>query len=547
MIWNRKPATFLFSKSCLLSVAVVASMPAAAGKAIAAPELPSLSSTNADGFNLKSIRSSATQIDVTPAVKGRAHNWFAGTVTNLPTTRETTIRVSMQGHDIKGSRAWVGNWLGLQPVLTYADPGRSESYSTYLKDAAGNWQCTDPLLNEQQRNAGNGELPRQEVVPAAFARQFLSADGKKWSAWKDLETVEALPQENIFAIRHRFDMTSATVAMRVPYTVKYRDQFLERLKQANLPGVFIDEIATTAEGAKLQMVRLEPPGGASGGEVVTEKSRDTPTVVVIAREHATEHASSWPLHGLIQSLIADVPKARELRQGATWMVLLIEDPVGAGDNVFARMTDAFRDPHSSKTPPEVFDYARYFVDYVDKNRRTIDVAVSLHNVESDGGRHIFSPFANWRQYKLTEEFNRLLFTDMRTAGYRTGKDNSEMHGAVPTRLYGWLAARFGTLDLAYEVNDRYPEQRLDLDRLQGLGGVMAGSIGAWCQSEAGREWHRALLSGLDKRREASAAYYREYGPAREGLSRSLQRARYDLLTKGYIFRPSDAIPAGTAP
>ena len=478
----------------------------------------------ADGFNLKVQRVGPQAIVVTPAVK--AHNWFAGAFTNLPTDRPVTLRVAMKGHDTRGNRANVAKWQGLWPVMTYADPANYESYIWFQKNKSGQWVSGDPFASDEERLAGNGAVPEQFVMPAKLARQCLSPDGKYWSPWRAIETAEADVRHNVFNIRHRFEAASATVAMRVPYTYTFLQKFLDRLEEAKLPGVAIDVAGRTAAGRKLQIIRLDDARS-------TRPRRERKTILVIAREHATEHASSWALHGLLTRLIENSPAARRLRADTTWLLIPIEDPDGSADSHFDRLTEQFRQSHGPLTAiaPEVFAYTRYFRDYADRGR-TLDLAVSLHNVEAREAPNVSSPFAHHVHRREIVSFNHELFNRLRTAGYAGGTPQPATNGGSPYRLYGWCALHFGTLDIAYEVNDRYPAQRLTLARLQGIGGVLAQQLAAWGKSEPGQRRHRLARATLQRRQRERTAYLATAARASGGQA-STHRNVFDLIVLGY--------------
>ncbi len=523
--------SLLFCGGAIASVAALSNNVSASGNTSLKPPVPpaavgtSLTIVPAEGFNLKLDRVWLRGEDkprgavVKPRVK--AHNWFAGTFKNLPTSHPFTIQVAMKGNDTPGNRANVAKWQGLAPVMTYADPGNYESYIGFQKNAQGRWVSGDPFATAEDRLAGNGPVPEQYLMPAPLARQFLSADGKYWWPWRVIERATADIRTNVFSIRHQFAAPTATVAMRVPYTYDFLQKFLDRLEDARLPGVAIDTIGTTAEGRRLQIIRVEDQ--KSSLPLPQRK-----TVLVIAREHATEHASSWAVHGMLLKLIEGSRQARQLRANTTWMLIPIQDPDGSAHSQFDRLTDQFRKPHGAITaiPPEVFAYTRYFRDYVNRGR-TIDVALSLHNVEAREAPNISSPFVHQPYRNAVLNFNRSLFDRLRAAGYEAGRPQPAALGGSPFRLYGWCALHFGTLDIAYEVNDQYPQKRLTLARLQQIGALMAQQLVEWGKSKAGQQQHRQARAVLKKRAQERAAYFARV------KTDSPHRPIFDLLVLAY--------------
>jgi len=229
------------------------------------PDPTPIALTPQDGFNL-AVVDQITPHYVIVKLASPAHNWFAGTFTNLPTDKAVTIGLSMAGNDTRGNAADVKKWVGLMPVMTYADPTQYETYEWFRKDAQGRWVSGDPFKQGEARFAGTGKTPEQAVIPKEVAAQFLSADGQYWQAWREVDTAEAVPGINVFRITQRFARPTATVAMRVPYTYTYLQAFLAKLQAAKLPGVTVDEIGDTPEKRKLQCIRVEDP---TNGDPVT--------------------------------------------------------------------------------------------------------------------------------------------------------------------------------------------------------------------------------------------------------------------------------------
>lgn len=449
-----------------------------------------------------------------------AHNWFAGILEGLPIDRPLTIGLSMTGNETKANTADVRKWQGLRPVMTYADPTCYPSYECFVRQGDGQWLSQDPLKRGEDRLAGTATTPRQTVVPEALAAECLSADGRFWSPWREVEAAAAVPALNIFRVTQTFRQSTATLSMRVPFSVTVQEEFLTRLAAAQFPGVTIETPGTTPGGRKLQVVRVDDPAA-------TAEPSERRTILLIAREHATEPASSWAAFGALSAILADTPEGARLRKAATWLVLLIEDPDGTAEVQFDRMTDRFLNIRDPATPPEVYAYGRYIADYI-YDGHPIDITVSLHNVEANECAHICTPFADRRYLDEVFAINTQLFAALRQQAYATGApDQPWDRGFMPNRLYGWCALRFSALDLAFEVNDRYPGRRLHLGELQQLGGTLARELATWSQSTAGAHWHAKVQKSLTLQQLERAAYYERVGYGPE------QRSHHDLMIRGY--------------
>ena len=230
------------------------------------------------------------------------------------------------------------------------------------------------------------------------------------------------------------------------------------------------------------------------------------------------------------ALLRDGDTGAEMRQNANWLLIPLQDPEGAASSTFARMTESFSpaslDP-SGGAPPEIWDYMRLVRDYADEDD-SIDAVVSIHNVESDETANLSTPFADNNSVEATDYVNQGIFPFLKKAGFAVGGAQKGEIGASPGRLYGWVSKQFGALPLAYEVNDRYPKNRLSHAGLQRLGAQLGLGLARWCVSERGEKWHRGARSWERTRKEERATAYAEKTPK---LNSS--QARFDLLTKGF--------------
>lgn len=482
---------------------------------------PAIGMLPADGMNLmldEQLTAHRVLVEVTPP----APNWFAGTFTGLPVDGPVTIGFSMAGNDAGVNAADVAKWRGLAPLMTYADPVRYASYEWFRRDAAGRWGSGDPFKTGPACDAGDGAVPEQDAIPAGLAAQFLSPDGGCWSSWREVDGTETLTGVNIFRITQTFAAPAATVAMRIPFTYTYLQEYLARLQAGHFPGVLVEEIGVTKEGRKLQIVRLDDPAAAEGAPPAK-------TILLTAREHATEPASSWVLAGVLSTLLRQTPEAKELRRGYTWLVIPILDPDGSADGVSNRLTEMFHEsPNDLKASPEVYAYARYFTRYFYDEGRTIDVAVSLHNVEANESEQVVSPFVNMRDRAEVLQFNQVFFQSLSARGFAPGDPLHPWdYGFTPFRLYGWCSEQFGAFSLAFEVNDRYPQQRLSLDRLQDLGGVLASTLVRWLATPAGQVVNARTTQLARLKRLERAVHY-----ARAGYDPD-ERTGADLIMRGF--------------
>lgn len=374
------------------------------------------------------------------------------------------------------------------------------------------------MLSPQSRYAGNAAIPTQRAIPAALAPEFLCADGAQWFPWAEIEDAKPGAGQS-FLIKHTFAQPEASVAMRVPFSNAYLSQTIERLRNAKPAGVRVDEIGRSVVGRPLWCIRVEDPSGL-------DAAGEMKTVVLFAREHATEHATSWAVLGALERLIDGSAAMDELRRHVRFLIVPLEDPDGVAVSRFNNLTDNWDDPKNNARLTEVLAYSRYFRDYADQGH-TLDVAVSFHNVEANEAPNWMTPFAQPYFRKTTVAFNGPLFESLRASGYTVSSATPGGSGVMGTRLYGWLALHLGAMDLAYEVNDRAPEHRLSTQQLKHMGAIFVTELGKWLESDAGEARHAQARESLDKRAQKRTAELAAGQPQTE------EEKRFNLLMKGF--------------
>ena len=475
-----------------------------------AADLSTLTAVPQDGCNLvvREVLSPSTAVlGLSPAT----HGWFAGTFTHLPTDHPVTLGFTLDGSDDPKAPADAAKWRGLRTVMSYADPTCYDSYVSYRKRPDGHWISDDPFRSATDPDAGTGVAPEQSVIPAALADQFLSPDGVTWIPWRDVDQVRILSNINIVRLTQQFAQPTATVAMRVPFTYTYLQAYVTKLQDAHRAGVTVDHLGNTPDGRALTVIRLEPPEP-------TTAAADRPTILIYAREHATEPDGSWVVDGVLQWLLSTTPDATHARQQANWLLIPLLDPDASAQS---RYTNALDFLQTRKVRPETLAYARYFIRWIDAGHR-IDVAVNLHNVECTEGPHIFIPLVNERHRDDSDQWNQAFFAALATAGFMTGRVQGNAKGYQNDRLAGWCAQHFATFDLAYELNSRMPGNLLTLPRLRQIGTILGMNVSAYLQTPAYLTLKRTMVETLTRRQTQQTP-----GTSLE------KRTAFDLLILGY--------------
>lgn len=481
---------------------------------VAPDTAPAITIIPGDGMNLR-VQEQILPTYVTVTLTSPAHNWFAGTFDHLPVNQDVTIGFSMEGRDTKRNKADVKKWQGLRPVMTYADPTQYASYEWFMKDAKGCWVSQDMFRAGATRDAGTGKVPLQDSIPSEVADQFLSADGRIWTPWREVDAAEAVDTLNIFRIRQHMADRSVTIAMRTPYTYTYEQAFLSQLQAAHCPGVSVDTLGSTPAGHQLTVFRLDPPDTQARGGL--------PTVLVYAREHATEPDGSWVIDGMIRWLLSAETTAIAARQHVRWLLIPILDPDRS-----ALAETSLGDFFSCTPPiqPEALVYARYLTDRVNNGERFM-LAVNLHNMECNEGPNLSCPVINPSCRAAVLEFNRDIFGMAKTFGMTIGDPQGGKDGVNPMRLAGWCYAKFRTIEADLELNTRAPQSRLSHIQLQQFGARVAAQIDSLVASQAFAPVQDQIVHYLEMRSLQRQAWFRQPGHPIQ------RRTPFDLLTLGY--------------
>ena len=477
------------------------------------------------------------------------HNWFASRLTHLPTDRDLTIGFSINRGNRDGDRINLNNWVGLLPVMTYGDPEQYDNYEWFAKDAQGNWVSDDPFKTGDARLAGNGNVPQHTGIQDALARQFLSADGRYWQPWKEVDATEVKPDLDIFRIKQRFARSTASIAMRIPFSAAYYQELLARLKTANLPGVTVDDLGLSNDDRPLAAIRIEDPASVTHLTIQQQNqgrrrmpiftfqvSATEPTapkrgvIVLYAREHATESDGSWVVLGALKHLLAQ-PNS-ELRR-YTWIIIPLFDADAASRAIHSGQALQAFDYHAvdydmrAERNPYV-RYAAYLRAFANAGCPIL-LAMAIHNCECREYPVALSPFyfervsnpVHWKNYgswyPMEEQpdnaedntsFNTIFFDKVRASSLPVGS-NTPLEGNVESlfRLNGACYRLFATLPLIFEINSRYPDRRLTIKETEDIGGQLVDAVNEYFTSENGKKRLAACQQFLAKRDQAMQQYW----------------------------------------
>lgn len=484
-------------------------------------------------------RQGRNTVDVVPVPS--IHQWFMGTFTGLPVGSPVTIRLCMAGHDSGRHIADCRKWVGLRPLLTYADPAQFDTYLWYRR-THGSWISGDLAA---PADAGTAQVPVQGVLPPELALAGLSDDGTIWQPWQEVEGGIADTDARTFTVRFTPARDTATLALHVPFTPGYHEQFLARLRAARLPGGFVDDLGSSSEGRPLAMVRVDDPAQPTpltlddlvrpdGTRVPVWRMHDAgaPRVrvhLLIAREHGAEHTPSWALMGALRRLLS----SPRLRHRTTWLLLFLYDPDGAAHSTYHNLTDRFF-PHRNHpvygdvTPPEVVAYVRYLRAFVNSGRPLLS-ATSFYGLECNEGPPVLCPFINRQEKELTFDFNTAWFARLQAQGIPTGPPRQAWdEGWTPYRLHGWCWYWYRAFAPVFEINDRFPDHRLTLPGIEEIGAEYPAALAEFFDTPAGRARVAEIHAFLAQRAHERDLWFRTPMSGTPD-----DPSLYDMLSMGY--------------
>ena len=236
------------------------------------------------------------------------------------------------------------------------------------------------------------------------------------------------------------------------------------------------------------------------------------TILIFAREQATDHDGSWVAFGALAQLLRDDETARKLRENTSWLVVPITDPDGAAASIWKGLQGEFFPKWNTdgalKSRPEAVLLARYFVERANAGR-SLDLILGFYMLEgNDSAQHLKSVFApNWSNDAIVY-FNAKWFPLLQEQRYITGPTKPTFNGADNGRLGGWLAEHLHAYHAVYQVNARVPNDHLALNDLMFLGEMAAQAAGSYAWNE-GIETHDLAAAFNAKRLEKPARALRE--------------------------------------
>ena len=378
-------------------------------------------------------------------------NWF---LLRIEGAKGRTLTIDLRDAPLR-------KWKTLNPVYSYVeDIGALDSFV-----------CRPVRAPFKPRHASNGPM-------------LPDTRGQRWHFIEDVRA-----EGDALRLRQRFEPDSAWLAMKYPYTCEYNERFLQKLGGLKRPDVEIIEIARSKEGRSIKLVKI-----GTGGE------DRKPCVLIYAREHPTEHDTSWVCEGAILFLLSNTREARAMRSRFTFLVIPVLDPDGAVRSQYQNIMATFASGLSS---PESLAVSAWFRKWVDRGKR-LDLAISLHNVESNEARRLVCAIMEPERLEHCEAFHGAVLGAMK--GFDLAREPWQ-RGYRLFRLAGFVGRHYGALPMYYEVNSQAPSRHLTLRELREMGARFVLAAAGYFASSDGRK----LLAAVGQRRRERVTRWRSYG------------------------------------
>ena len=450
------------------------------------------------GCNL--IVQEITNEDINLKTISKAPNWFAGVFAGVDVNNPTKFVLNMGGTE-QNSPGDVTKWNGLRPVYTYAKYLDYDTYIYYTKNAEGYWVNSDPFLNETEKLAGNGPVPVQNIIPAQFAGEFLSVDGKFWSCWQEI-TDTSVDGMNNFHMTRKFSSPDVSIAMKYPYTYDYEAEYMARLNAANIAGVTVHNIGKSREEHELFVVEICDPNAKP------EQLKDRPVVLMFSNEQGSESEGGWVINGAMNFLMSDDDAAKNILKKVSFLFIPILDPVGWSTSTYAGMTYDFR-YQGTKIRPEVVAYANFINEWNGDHEKRLDIAMNILNIECNEGPNVFCPMLESNQHDEIDALNKFFLPQLeKLQGVKTSPNYWIQWGFSSNRFAGWCAYMWGAIQMSYEVNSRYPGKILPLNEMNTLGESFVTALEKYFETD---EYERAYPK-MEKHRASQTALRKEMLP-----------------------------------
>ena len=182
-----------------------------------------------------------------------------------------------------------------------------------LRDTKGNWFYWSFRVRGAEGRALEFQF-EQDVV--GYRGPAISADAGKTWRWLNAEPAKTLSKT--FKYSFGPDEKEVHFSWSINYTEKELKAFLEKHK--GHPALKIETLCKTSKSRNAELLRIAPPNPKTASKVL-----------FTVRHHACEMMSSYVLEGILESILADTPDGRWLREHADFFIVPFVDKDGVED------------------------------------------------------------------------------------------------------------------------------------------------------------------------------------------------------------------------
>ena len=263
---------------------------------------------------------------------------------------------------------------------------------------------------------------------------------------------------------------------------------MTKLEKANIPGVIVHEIGKSEKDNEIYVVEINDP------KATVEELKERRVVLIYANEDGDEPDGCWVVNGAMNYLLKGIQgedkEVKKILSQVTFIFIPFFDSVGWVNSTYGAMAYDFKyKGYDEYHRPEILAYTSFINKWCGYNKKRLDVVVNLHNIECNEGPNVMSPLLDTLKYNDILSLNKSLapaFNDF-SIDFKT----VWLEGYTDTRFMGWISKMWGSIPVLYEINSRYPENRMNLAKLDNLGEAFVKGFYGYFASD---EYEKALPS-----------------------------------------------------
>ncbi len=349
-----------------------------------------------------------------------------------------------------------------------------------------------PMYSRGIENLSDRTMLRAEA-PADGKMEYTRTDNgqivpntKGLQKWHYFKNVSVKDDEQTLVVRGQIpkSVKNTFVTHRVPYTYAFHQAYMDKLKERgrySVEGLTVHEVGETPEDRPIHVVEL--------ASTTDPEAKNKPVVIVQGGEHGDEMDSHLATRGALEFLLSDHPRAKVLRQKATFLFLLAQDVDALAECRYENAIYTYKSkggfvPGEPSTTSKAV--GRWFREWANEGRR-LDVLINIHNVEAgETDKHMFSYLVE--HVSVRHEISRNLWNHVQNyvsnVGYRVDP-SPRGNGFVTNRLAGFLRKYFGLMWVFPELNSqaKAPGRKLILEQINRMGRFLVEAVVTYLHSK----------------------------------------------------------------